>query len=122
VVKNAFLNCTVDSSLQQIVYNYFLTLDVMPAESRISYKDLIYFNTFLSAFYDEIISNDNSISEKAFIETVYTFNFNSLSVFDYKVNQIKLGAAAFDDDDPQLVNYYYAYLKKINQRKSKLNI
>lgn len=54
VVKSALLESKIESELMNIIYEPFLELSVFMINERITYKKLIYSNTFLTAFYDEV--------------------------------------------------------------------
>ncbi|MBK8368455.1 MAG: hypothetical protein IPL10_13855 [Bacteroidetes bacterium] len=105
----------------QIIYIPFLKLSALKIEERMTYKDLIYLNVYLQAFYDEIKENDNTINEVQVNELLYRINYNSFEIQFYKTALIKIEVEAIESISDK-IDYLYHSLKIVNQRRSKVNI
>lgn len=121
LVKSTLLNSTINPKLLQIIYIPFLKLSAIKMEERLTYKDLIYLNTYLQAFYDEIKENENTISEAQINELLYRVNYNSFEIQYYKTSFISIEVKAIENI-PDKIDYLYHRLKIVNQRRSKVNI
>lgn len=120
-VKNVLLNNDLSSAFLQIIYNPFIKLGTITLQERITYKELIYFSTYLNTVYDEIIQNDNRITYGQLIAILFAINFNPIELLQYQVNIIKAELEAFASDTQRLDHLYYC-LKIANQRSCKLNM
>jgi hypothetical protein len=121
IVKSTLLNSTINPALLQIIYIPFLKLSALKIEARMTYKDLIYLNAYLQAFYDEILENDNTINEIQISELLYRINYNSFEIQHYKTSIITIQVASIQSI-PDKIDYLYHSLKIVNQRRSKVNI
>jgi hypothetical protein len=121
LVKSVLLNSDINQKLLQIIYIPFLKLSVLKIEERMTYKDLIYLNVYLQAFYDEIKENDNTINEVQVNELLYRINYNSFEIQFYKIALIKIEVDAIESISDK-IDYLYHSLKIVNQRRSKVNI
>ena len=121
LVKSTLLNSLINPALLQIVYIPFLKLGSIKNDERMTYKELIYLNTYLQAFYDEIKENDNTINEEQVIELVYRINYNSFEIQYYKTSLIKIEVDSIENI-PDKIDYLYHRLKIVNQCRSRVNI
>lgn len=121
LVKSVLLNSDINQKLLQIIYIPFLKLSALKIEERMTYKDLIYLNVYLQAFYDEIKENDNTINEVQVNELLYRINYNSFDIQFYKTALIKIEVEAIESISDK-IDYLYHSLKNVNQRRSKVNI
>lgn len=121
LVKSVLLNSTINPKLLQIIYIPFLKLSAIKIEERLTYKDLIYLNTYLQAFYDEIKENDNTINEVQINELLYRINYNSFEIQYYKTSFISIEVQEIESI-PDKIDYLYHRLKIVNQRRCKVNI
>ena len=99
----------------------FLKLSNLSIEGRISYKELIYFNTYLDAFYQTIKDNNNTIDEAQIKEIIYLINYNSIELQNLKTTIIKSSIDKIPDI-AERIDYLYHTLKLISQRNCRLNI
>ncbi len=121
VVKSTLLNSEISPILLKCIYVPFLKLSAITIEERISYKELIYFNTYLTAFYDEIENSEQAITESRIKEILYEVNFNSIDFFNFEIQAIQLTSNQYDSISEK-IDYYYHCLKTVNQRHCKLHI
>lgn len=121
VVKSAFLASNIESELMNIIYEPFLELSVFMINERITYKKLIYSNTFLTAFYDEVQKGDNKLTFPIITNYLYHYNFNSLFLVNYKIQLIKNKLTEYSETTAQ-IDYLYHCLKVVNQRQCKSHI
>lgn len=121
LVKSVLLNSQLCPELLKIIYVPFLKLNAITFEERISYRELIYFNTYLTAFYEEIKQNNHTINELQVREILHRVNFNSLELFQYKIGKIRADIETLQEDSEK-IKLLYLNLKIVNQRTSKLNM
>jgi len=121
IVKSTLLNSSINPALLQIIYIPFLKLSALKIEERMTYKDLIYLNGYLQAFYDEIKENDNTINEIQINELLYRINYNSFEIQYYKTSIFTTEVNAIKSI-PDKIDYLYHSLKIVNQRRCKVNI
>lgn len=121
VVKSAIERSNISSQLLKIMYVPLQKLNSITLEKQITYKELIYFNSYLSAFHEEISQQNENINETEIIETLLQVNFNSLDFFNFVIERIK-EERQNHHTDRDYVSYLYQRLKTINQLVSKLNI
>lgn len=120
-VKSNLLNSDISAILLKCIYVPFLKLSAITIEERISYKELIYFNTYLTAFYDDMQNSEYSISESRIKEILYEVNFNSIDFFNLEIQSIQLKSNEHDSISDK-IEYLYHCLKTVNQRHCKLHI
>lgn len=116
VVKAAFLKSAINTELLNIIYKPFLELSIISFPERVTYQRLIYSNTLLTAFYDEIQLENQILSLPLIIDILFLYNFNSKLLFNYKVNKMKSKVIEYSDTSSQ-IDYLYHCLKTINQRQ-----
>lgn len=121
LVKSVLINSQLCPDLFKIIYVPFIKLNAITLEERISYRELIYFNTYLTAFYEEIKQNNHVINEQQVHEILHQVNFNSPELFQYKIAKIQKDIEMLPEDSEK-INLLYLTLKIVNQRQSKLNI
>lgn len=121
VVKSTLLNSSINPALLQLIYMPFLRLNATRFEERLTYKDLIYHNCYLQAFYDEIKENNNSISESQINELLYKVNYNSFEIQCHKTTLI-IKEIEMIENVPDKIVFLYHSLKIVNQRRCKVNI
>lgn len=119
LVKAVLLNSNLCSSFLQIIYNPFIKLGTITLQERITYKELIYFSTYLNLVYDELTQNNNQINYGELIEILFCINFNPIELLQYQVNKIKCELDTCASDTQRLDHLYYC-LKVANQRTCKL--
>ncbi len=120
LVKESLLSSEIDQELIQIIYAPFSQLSDITLQERITYRELLYFNSFLTAFYEEI-KEAGTISQSQAIHLLHEFNFNCTSLIDYKISLIKEHIGKLEAYSRQ-VDYLYHCLKIANQRRCKLNM
>jgi hypothetical protein len=121
IVKSALLKSQIDIELLNIIYKPFLELSVIAFPERITYKELIYSNTFLTAFYDELEQDKSKFTLASIIDILYQYNYNSTELFNFKTNKIKEQLTLYTETSAK-IDYLYHCLKIANQRQSKLHI
>jgi hypothetical protein len=114
LVKAAILKATIDAGLLKIVYTPLLKLNSVGVGERITYRELIYCNTYLDAFYDEINSNDGTIHGQRIIELLYQVNYNCKDLQLHEINRLKERIAGMDQP-AEKIDFLYHCLKLINQ-------
>ncbi len=120
-VKEILLSSRIEPDLLKIIYVPFLKLGTITLAERISYRELIYCNIYLDAFYQSIKENNNTIVESHVKKIVYQVNYNSLALQNYKVEIIKDNLRKLSEENEK-IDLLYLSLKVINQRSSRLNI
>ena len=121
LVKSTLLNSIINPELLHIIYVPFLKLSSLNNDERMTYKDLIYLNIYLQAFYDEIKENNNTINEEQINELMYRVNYNSFEIQYYKTTLIKIEVEAIESISDK-IDYLYHSLKIVNQHRSRVNI
>jgi competence transcription factor ComK len=81
-----------------------------------TYKDLIYLNVYLQAFYDEIKEHDNTINEVQVNELLYRINYNSFEIQFYKTALIKIEVEAIESISDK-IDYSVSQFKKCKSAK-----
>lgn len=119
-VKPALLNSGINAELLKIIYEPFIKPNAITVNERITYKELIYFTTYLDVFYQEV-KNSRTISEEQVSKLLYQTNFNSFELLQYKTKNIQLNTEKFIDYSDK-VDYLYHSLKTVNQRQCKQHI
>ena len=120
LVKSTLLNLEIDPLLLKIIYVPFLKLGSLGLDERITYKELIYFTTYLNTFYEEIKDNEQ-LNRNDIVEILYQVNYNSLEFQNYKTRKIKFEVENCSEISEK-VDCLYLHLKSINQRNCKLTI
>ncbi|MEO6301724.1 MAG: hypothetical protein ABIP51_01000 [Bacteroidia bacterium] len=120
-VKSTLLKSNINGDLLKIIYVPFLKLGAITLEERISYRELIYCNLYLDAFYQSIKDHDNTIVESQVKTIVYQVNYNSLDLQNFKVEIIKNNLSKLLELTDR-IDHLYLCLKVINQRSCRLNI
>lgn len=121
VVKSAFRESNLESELLNIIYKPFLQLSVITVQERITYKELIYSNTFLTAFYDHIQQSTSTLKLSAIIDLLYQFNFNAVDLVNYNISEINKQLIQYTETQDK-IDYLYHCLKIANQRQCKFAI
>lgn len=121
IVKSAIEQSNISEELLKIMYVPLQKLSSITLEKQITYKELIYFNSYLTAFYEEITLQNGNINEVEIIETLFQVNFNSLDFFTFAIKRVK-EEKQIHHSNRDYVSYLYQRLKTINQLVSKLNI
>lgn len=120
-VKSCLLNAQINPALLKIVYTPLLKLNSISAEARITYRELIYCNTYLDAFYNGIKGNGESLNEAEITEVLHRVNYNSIDLYVYKIGAIKDRINEMETT-PEKIDYLYHRLKLVNQRSCRVNI
>ena len=76
IVKPLLLNSNIDTQLMKIIFVPFLKLSAITLEERISYKELIYLNVYLMAFYEKI-TDDFVFTEESVLQLIIDLNYNA---------------------------------------------
>ena len=120
-VKSNLLSSSLPPELLKIIYEPFLKLGAITLEERISYREFMYCNTYLDAFYQSIKEHDNTIGELEIKKIVYQVNYNSPDLCIYKIEIIKADLNKLPETTDR-INHLYLCLKIINQRTCRINI
>lgn len=120
-VKSEILKANLNQDLLKAVYVPFLKLSSITLEERISYKELIYLNTYLQAFYDEMQRRNEPITEAVVFEILYRVNYNSSDLFFYKTSLFN-AQVALKESIPEKIDFLYHCLKLVSQCQCKVNI
>lgn len=121
-VKEALMRSDIQPQLLKIIYAPFAQLTDITLHERISYKELIYFNSFLSAFFDTISSHENkTISENEIFELLHQLNFNTTLLSTLKIKRITTHLSTLESN-LQKLDYLYHCLKIVHQRFCRVNI
>jgi hypothetical protein len=113
-VKSAILESSLNSEIKSITLTPLFRLNQFSIRDRISYQELIYYNTYITEFYNNL-KLDQEISESLIIRIMFHINYNSLSLLDYLQKQINSTLQELVDRNLQL-DYLYKVLKETNQR------
>lgn len=120
-VKEALLLANIPETLLRIIYEPFIKLNAALINERMSYKELIYLNTLLQAFYDEIIENNNTITEPQIHEILYQINYNAYDLQFYKTAFITNELQQIESLNDK-IDYLYHRLKLVNQRRCRVHL
>ncbi|MBA4241431.1 MAG: hypothetical protein C0448_11950 [Sphingobacteriaceae bacterium] len=120
LVKPALLKSDIDEKLLKIIFVPFLKLSAITLEERITYKDLIYFNIYLTSFYEKA-NNNIEFTDDIVLGTLKEINYNSMDVFNYCIENIIKNAKTHEDVSEK-INFFYHKLKLVNQRQCKTQL
>lgn len=120
-VKARLLNSNLNPALLKIIYIPFLKLSAITLEERMSYKELIYLNTYLHAFYEDIKANKEPLNESHVCEILYRVNYNCFELQFYETARITAELELIEEI-PEKIDYLYHRLKVVNQRRCRVNI
>ncbi len=121
LIKIVLFNNDLCSSFLQIIFNPFIKLSTITLQERITYKELIYYSTYLNTVYEEIIQNGNKINYGQLVDVLFAVNFNPIELLQYQVSKIKAELEGCANDMQRLDHLFYC-LKIASQRPCKLNI
>ncbi len=113
-VKSILLDAELNSEIRSIVLTPIFKLNQFNLKDRISYQELIYFNAYISQFYNEL-KVDPNITEERIMYCMYHVNFNSLELLEYNCRRIKVAMNELGDKELQL-DYLNKLLKETNQQ------
>jgi hypothetical protein len=113
-VNSAILNSDLNSEIKSIVLTPLFRLNQFNIKDRISYQELIYYNTYITELYNNM-KLDHVISESLIIRILFQVNYNSLSLLEYLQKQIMFTLRDLGDRNLQL-DYLYKTLKETNQK------
>lgn len=120
-VKTTLFKEVKNEDLLKVVYNPLLKLSFDVSDTRITYKELTYLNTYLTAFYDKIKENNYTISIDEVVKLLFVVNFNDQTFINYKLCLYR-NSTEILTSDREKIDYLYKQLKNINQRPSNLSI
>lgn len=113
-VKSTILESDLNLEFKSIVLTPLFRLNQFNIKDRISYQELIYYNTYITEFYNNL-KLDQEITELRIIRIMFHINYNSLSLLDYLQKQINSTLQELGDRNLQL-DYLYKVLKETNQK------
>lgn len=114
IVKPLLLNSNIDTQLMKIIFVPFLKLSAITLEERISYKELIYLNVYLMAFYEKI-TDDFVFTEESVLQLIIDLNYNTIEMFNVFINKIIQASNAYESIHEKL-DFLFHYLKIVNQK------
>lgn len=113
-VKSILLDAELNSEIRSIALTPIFRLNQFNVKDRISYQELIYYNTYISQFYTELKTNP-LITEGRIIEIMFHVNYNAISFLEYLQKQIVSTLNELHEKNLQL-DYLYKILKETNQK------
>jgi len=113
-VKSAILNSDLNSEIKSIILTPLFRLNQFNIKDRISYQELIYYNTYITELYNNLKLNC-VISESLIVRFMFQVNYNSLSFLEYLQKLIMMTLQDLGERNSQL-DYLYKVLKETNQR------
>lgn len=113
-VKSVILESTLNSEIKSIVLTPLFRLNQFNIKDRISYQELIYYNTYITEFYNNL-KLVQEISESLIIRIMFHVNYNSLSFLEYLQKLIMTALLELRERNLQL-DYLYKILKETNQK------
>lgn len=120
LVKPALLKSEIDERLLKIIFVPFLKLSAITLEERITYKDLIYFNIYLTSFYEKV-TNNHEFTDDTVMGILKEINYNSIEVFNYSIDRIIKNSDSHEDIAAK-IDFFYHKLKLVNQRQCKTQL
>lgn len=114
-VKATLLNSNINPQLIKIIYVPFLKLSAITLEEKITYKQIIFFNAYLSRFYEYFEKNE-TIDDKTTFEILIDLNYNCIECVNYKIELIQTTALQTETITDK-IDYLYQCLKTINQQQ-----
>ncbi|MEO6301601.1 MAG: hypothetical protein ABIP51_00385 [Bacteroidia bacterium] len=117
IVKPILLKSAIDPILLKIIFVPFLKLSAITLEERITYKELIYFNTYLTSFY-EMVNDSHIFTNESILFLAKEINYNSIELFNYSINTISVAANKIEVL-AEKVDFLYHKLKMVNQKQHK---
>jgi hypothetical protein len=113
IVKARLLSANLSQPLLKAIFVPFIRIGLLTGPERITYKELIYFDTYLATFHNLIQAHEN-LSEDDIIKVLIELNFNSKAVLllncDRTLEKINVIESASDK-----IDFLYLELKTINQ-------
>lgn len=115
-VKSLILEADLNSEFRSIILSPLFRLNQFSFKDRISYQELIYYNTYITEFYNNL-KIDQEISESLIIRIMFHVNYNSLSFLEYLQKLIMSTLSELGERNLQL-DYLYKILKETNQKNT----
>ena len=116
VVQSVFLEIELSTQLRLIILLPLFKLTNLNSKNRITYHELIYFNSYLSYFHEEI-KTDPNLNEKRIVNILFQLNFNSKEFVEY-LTTIFEKAIENQENEINRIEYLNTILKQTNQRTS----
>ena len=119
-VSSVFLLSKIQPELLKILQSYLDRFRVYNINEKITYNELTYFNVFIDEFY-QLFLTQCEVDENMIIDMLVQINFNSIKLYNYRTDRIKLEIQSIDNTKERIEKLLH-YLKIHNQIPDKTRI
>lgn len=113
-IKSILIKTDLNSEIRTIVLTPIFKLNQLKIKERITYRELIYYNVYISQLHNELLS-DPEVTEKILLRFLFQINYNSQVLIQYLFKNLMLKLKDFNEESQQL-DYLYRELKETNQQ------
>lgn len=113
-VKSLILEADLNSEFRSIILSPLFRLNQFSFKDRISYQELIYYNTYITELYNQL-KPDPEITELRMIRILFHVNYNSVALLEYLQKLINSTLLELGENSLRL-DYLYKVLKETNQK------
>lgn len=120
IVKPILLKSEIDPELLKIIFIPLLKLSAITIEERITYKELIYFNIYLTSFYEKV-NDELMFTDETILSLGKEINYNSIEMFNFYINRVIVKANKHEELSEK-IDFFYHKLKINNQKHCKTRL
>jgi len=112
-VKLTLQQSSISPRLLDILFRPFSKIDSLFGPEKITYRELNYFNTYVS-YIQEFITHTETLNDEKLFRLLIAINYNSLQVLSLRVDFLQEQINQFSTVESK-IDYLYGELKSLNQ-------
>lgn len=110
----AVLHCAnISPQLLEALFKPFFKIDALYGPEKITYRELNYFNTYIS-YIQEFLTHQENLDDSKIFQLLIAINYNSLHILSLRVDFLQVQLQQYTSAD-QKIDCLYRELKGLNQ-------
>ncbi|MCU0359605.1 MAG: hypothetical protein MUF75_02630 [Bacteroidia bacterium] len=112
-VKSVLMQAPISAKLVEALFKPFTKIDALYGPEKITYRELNYFNTYIS-YIQEFLNHTESLNDAKLFQLLVAINYNSLHILSLRVDFLLKQIENHNSPETK-IDFLYAELKSLNQ-------